>query len=82
MVMVMITFKSNWPHLCSIDKKQNIAYIFDPVCRYFIINVDSLFKPTVLFQNMNRTQENLPHTADLTDDCSIRCQIPWLQERL
>ena len=54
----------------SIDKKHNITYIIDPVCRYFIIYVDSLFKPTVLFQNMNRSQENLSHTADLTDDCS------------
>ena len=51
--------------------KRNI-YIIDHICRDFIIYVDPLFKPVVLFQDMNREQENLSRTLDTetTDDFS------------
>ena len=47
-------------------------YIIDHVCRDFIIYVDPLFKPVVLFQDMNREQENISRTLDTetTDDFS------------
>ena len=54
----------------SIDKKQTITNIMDHVCRDFTIYVDQLFKPIVLFQDMDREQEHASHTADTMDDCS------------
>ena len=41
-----------------------------PVCREFIIYVYLLFKPIVLFQDMDTKQENVSHTADTTGECS------------
>ena len=41
-----------------------------PVCREFIIYVYLLFKPIVLFQDMDTKQENVSQTADTTGECS------------
>ena len=41
-----------------------------PVCRKFIIYVYLLFKPIVLFQDMDTKQEDVSHTADTTGECS------------
>ena len=50
-------------------KKQNLTYNMDYVCRDYIIYVDLLLKP-IVFQDMDTEQENVSHTADITDDCS------------
>ena len=36
----------------------------------FIIYIDLLFKPIVLYQDMDTKQENVSHTADTTGECS------------
>ena len=62
------------------DYLRNITFIMDHVRGDFIIYIDPLFKPIVLYQDMDTKQENVSHTADTTGECSSCCQIPWQQE--
>ena len=52
------------------DYLRNITFIMDHVRGDFIIYIDPLFKPIVLYQDMDTKQENLSHTADTTGECS------------
>ena len=52
------------------DYLPNITFIMDHVCGDFIIYIDPLFKPIVLYQDMDTKQENVSHTADTTGECS------------
>ena len=45
-------------------------FIMDHVRGDFIIYIDPLFKPIVLYQDMDTKQENVSHTADTTGECS------------
>ena len=48
------------------DYLRNITFIMDHVPGDFIIYIDPLFKPIVLYQDMDTKQENVSHTADTT----------------
>ena len=48
------------------DYLPNITFIMDHVRGDFIIYIDPLFKPIVLYQDMDTKQENVSHTADTT----------------
>ena len=52
------------------DYLRNITFIMDHVRGDFIIYIDPLFKPIVLYQDMDTKQENVSHTADTTGECS------------
>ena len=64
------------------DHLRNISFIMDHVREDFIIYIDPLFKPIVLYQDMDTKQENVSHTADKTAECSQLLSNSWQQERV